>query len=612
MLIPIPLLLFGITQQQLQQANITELKLEKSQQKTASFHVQILEKPQQKPKSINVKAKILGSSLTNLQTCFVLLKIKNEKAPKIGDTIALKAKLFPLPSPPLEGQFDYANYLRFQGISYQLRTNDWKLINNNTNFSLRAYAAYCQDYLFAKLQNVLKNKDATSLAAAVLLGNKDALDPSLKKAFQEAGAIHMLAVSGMHTGILFIVLCFIFRVQPSGFKKQILKKTIILMLLWFFALLTGFNPGVVRACTMFSLLMLSAIIKRNNELFHHLCLSCFLMLLYNSNWLFDIGFQLSYAALTGIALLQKPLASCIKSKHKIIQYAVSLVSVSIAAQLTCLPFILYYFHSFPTYFLISNLILLPFLPLLVYGGMFLLLMDTFSIEMSFLYICYENMLIVFNKAVVFIASLPYASTKALYPSISQTLILGVSIYLFAQALIYKQFKLLKFVCLLCLFIQTEELFQQQYIQNNTFLLLHNNRSATFYYISKGIAHVKSPSINDYEHHMMQVFFESKNIQLSKKQASKTNNNELHSENHAFIWWQKNYALSKNKSNKQYVIILSKNNGISASDLKKIPIAMLIADSSNSAEQILKWEKNYQQLQIPFYAAKDKYLWIQLE
>ena len=607
-------LLFGFTQYQLQSPKTIQQQLEKSQQKKATFQVLVLEKSQHKPTYIKVKAKIIGSSINNLMSCSVLLKIKDTKAPKVGDLISLEGKLFPLPSPPLAGQFDYASYLKQQGISYQLQTNHWQLLKSSTKFSLVAFAANCQDYLFGKLKKMLKNKNAIGLAAAVLLGNKDALDPSLKKAFQEAGAIHMLAVSGMHTGILFMVLCFVFRVKPTGFKPQIIKKFIILILLWFFALLTGFNPGVVRACTMFSLVILSAIIKRNNELFHHLCLSCLLMLLYNSTWLFDIGFQLSYAALIGIALLQKPLALCVKSKYKVVQYFISLISVSIAAQLSCLPFILYYFHSFPTYFLLSNLILLPFLPLLVYGGMFLLFLDAFSIEITILYTFYESILIYFNKAVVWIASLAYSATKPIYPSISQTLILILIIYLSSLTLIKKRFKLLKYTFLLCILIQVENLYHKHQTRNHKFLLLHNNRASTFYYISNGYAHSILPTNNAYEKKMIHQFFESKGIQLSRNATQEYSNthNEMHTEHYTFIWWDSNYDLTNRNQAKKSILILSKNTPINMDHLHLINPIMILADRSNSNESIVKWEKEFQKANIAFYAAKKKPLWIELE
>lgn len=613
-LIPLGFFLFGFVHYQLQSPNIVILSGEEINRETAYFQVKIIEKGKQNKHGIKQKASIVASSIANTPNHTVLLELKSQNAPKIGDLIEVKGKLFPLPPPALPGQFDYANYLRSQGISSQLKSNKWVLIRKNSHFSIKAIAADCQYYLFQKLKKGLKDKDAIGLAAAVLLGYKDVLDPTLKKAFQQAGAIHMLAVSGMHTGILYMVLCFLLRINNGRNTSQIFRKCLILILLWFFALLTGFNPGVVRACTMFSLIIFSGIINRNNELFHHLCLSCMLMLLYDSHWLYDIGFQLSYAALTGIALLQKPLESCIKTRFKPIQYLVSLITVSIAAQIACLPFLLYYFHTFPTYFLISNLLLLPFLPLLVYGGMLLLFLDMFSVNMNLIHNSYESILIYFNKAVIFIASMPVSSTKPLYPSLSQSIALALLICLSSYVLIHKRFQLIKYVLYAFFFIQSEELYQNWQLQNKHYLLLHNNRSASFYFIANGHAYTNKPAKNLYEKKQIHQFFEAKHIKISKESETNivSDNTYMSTANYCFFWLKKNENMSVYNTDKKNVIILSKNSKVDTMHFHSNAIEMILADGSNAYEKIQEWESYCNKHNIPFYAAKKKFVWIKLD
>lgn len=613
-LIPIGFFLFGFLHYTLQMPTTIPYEWHETAPKTIHIQAEILETGKQKTNSYQVKAKLIATSLPKVPLSNILLEFKSSPTPEIGDYIQLEGKLIPFQSTALPEQFDYVAYLKSQGIGYKFKVNHWTLLPHKHRFSLKIFAAKLQQKLFKKLEKKLKEKDTLGLAAAVLLGHKDALDSSLKKAFQQAGAIHMLAVSGMHTGILYMVLCFLFRINSGTGKWQLFKKFLVLLLLWFFALLTGFSPGVIRACTMFSLIVFSGIIKRENELFHQICLACFLMLLYNSHWLFDLGFQLSYAALTGIALLQKPLADCFPSKYNFIKHIVSLLSVSLSAQFACLPFILYYFHSFPSYFLLSNLLLLPFLPLLVYGGILILLLDLFSISIPAVISSYEFILSYFNKAIVYIASLPLSYTKAIYPSLWQTLALSIFLGIMAYAFVQKKFRFVKYALCALLYIQSEELFEKWRMEHGKYLFQHNNQSRSFYFISKRIAYAKTETTNAYEQKQIHQFFQKKHITeiVSFHHPKQENTSQMIIDNYRFLWFKDSLSFKADIAAKKTILILSENPRITSTILMKLKPIMVLADRSNHTQSIDEWKQESEKWGIPFYNCKENYLWMPLD
>ena len=270
-------------------------------------------------------------------------------------------------------EFDYKKYLEKKHIFRQvyLKTGNWHLTGyrNNTPL-LRA------ETIRNKLLQIYRDQEIgaqeTEILSALTLGYKRELDRETKRIFSSAGAMHVLAVSGLHVGILFFAFTFCFGFLQKQKIGRFIYVVLSISLLWCYAFITGLSPSILRACTMFSLIIIAGNINRRANIYNTLVASAFLLLLVNPNNLFEVGFQLSYMAVFGIVYLQPRIAGLWQVKNKVALFFWNLICVSIAAQIATFPLSAYYFNQFPTYFLLSNIVVIPAAMLLIPLGLGLL------------------------------------------------------------------------------------------------------------------------------------------------------------------------------------------------------------------------------------------------
>ena len=201
------------------------------------------------------------------------------------------------------------------------------------------------------------------VASALLLGYRENLDKELVKSYASAGAMHVLAVSGLHVGILYLLLTRIFsflkKVKKVKNGKFILT-ILIVSFLWFYAIMTGLSASVMRATTMFSFIVIgNELLNRKTSIYNTLAVSAIILMIINPFIVYQVGFQLSYVAVVGIVYLQPKLNRLFYSRYKLVRGVWAITCVSLAAQIATFPLSLHYFHQFSTYFFISNLIVIP-------------------------------------------------------------------------------------------------------------------------------------------------------------------------------------------------------------------------------------------------------------
>jgi len=281
-------------------------------------------------------------------------------------------------------QFSYRDYMHKLQVEQQINTSISNIeIGKHINNDFKSKSWELREQLILDLKKKDFGKDEIAVFQALILGQRREISNELYKNYAAAGAIHILAISGLHIGILLFILNFLFkRLNHTKFGKLI-KTLIIIVLLWSFAILTGLSPSVVRAVTMFSFLAIGLQIKRKTSALNSLSLSLFILLLINPYYIFQVGFQLSYLAVFSIIIFQPIIYSLIKPKVKIVDYLWKLSSVSIAAQIGVLPLSLYYFHQFPGLFLATNLVILPFLGILLTFGILVIILAFFQILPDF-------------------------------------------------------------------------------------------------------------------------------------------------------------------------------------------------------------------------------------
>ncbi|MDW3209275.1 MAG: ComEC/Rec2 family competence protein [Reichenbachiella sp.] len=258
-------------------------------------------------------------------------------------------------------EFDFSKYMADQHIHFQhfVSSSQIKLLKKDQGNQLM-YAVYRVRSHFEKtIKSQIRGTNEQAIVLALLLGIKDQLDPETKEAYAAAGAMHVLAVSGLHVSIIYFLLTWLFRGLPPGDLKRFLIPTISIATLWLYALLTGFSPSILRAVSMFSIIIFAQILNRRGQIFNSLAFAAFVLLWLDPYYLFNIGFQLSFLAVAGIVYIYPKIYSLWDIDNWVGDYFWKLICVSIAAQVSTFPLSLFYFNQFPTYFLLANLVVIP-------------------------------------------------------------------------------------------------------------------------------------------------------------------------------------------------------------------------------------------------------------
>lgn len=308
----------------------------------------------------------------------ILLNFRKESSKKTfaaGTGLLIRGKIFKPKQPDNPDQFDYGRYLTNQSILAQMYINIGAVnVNQLLKKDAFYYAGWLRDRILRNMKNAQFPTTELAVIAALILGQQQDIAPEILHDYQFAGAIHILSVSGLHVGFILLFLNFALGYLPKNKTMSYAKLTVVLLSLWGFAILAGLSPSVIRSVTMFSFVALGMHLKRTTNIFHTLLVSLFLILLFEPSFLFDVGFQLSYLALFFIVWLQPLLNDLWTPKFKIINYFWQILTVSFAAQIGTLPLSIYYFHQFPGLFFVTNLIIIPFLSLIMGVGVSVMLM----------------------------------------------------------------------------------------------------------------------------------------------------------------------------------------------------------------------------------------------
>jgi competence protein ComEC len=346
----------------------------------------------------------------------------------------------PEPKNPLE--FDYKKYLSFHLINQQafLKTKNWTLLEQPEHQNIYAFADLVRRKMIFTLEQLGLTNNELGVASALILGYKNNIEAQLKSAYSSAGAMHVLAVSGLHVGIIFMIFNALLKFLDKLKYGAYLKGILLLLILWCYALITGLSPSVMRSASMFSFVVIGKAFQRNSNFFNTLSASALLLLLVNPLLIFDVGFQLSYTAVAGIVLMQPWLGGFYSPNSWLGNYIWELITVSIAAQIATFPLGLYYFHQFPNYFLLSNLLVIPFALAILILGLTTLAFSFVPILGIYLGFCLKWLVFALNWTVTFIDQLPFAVTN----NIKFTFANVVAVYCIIACIIlliaYRKFK----------------------------------------------------------------------------------------------------------------------------------------------------------------------------
>lgn len=306
--------------------------------------------------------------------------------------------------------FDYAAFLGLSHVYHQhfVAGDEIALLGYRPPNLIKAWSFQVLRYCQCLLSQHIHAPGARAVVLALVLGQKDALTPAVRAAYAGTGTMHVLAVSGLHVGILYWFISLLLGLLPPLSYARWISPIISLGVLWFYAFVTGLSPSVLRATLMFTLVALAPMLGRQSNIYNTLAASAFLLLFWNPSWLFAVGFQLSYLAVLGIVYLQPRIYAWWSFHSWALDKLWLLASVSLAAQLATTPVSLYYFHQFPSYFLLANWVVVPAALLILCLGLGVL-MTSFWPGLSVLVAwVLEHLVRGVNTFVIGIQALPYS------------------------------------------------------------------------------------------------------------------------------------------------------------------------------------------------------------
>ncbi len=534
-----------------------------------------------------------------------------------GDKILINKKIQQIKNSGNPGAFNYQRYLAFRQIFHNvfLKKSDWILLHKK---DINPF----QQFLFTARENVLNilrqnmqgRDDQLAIAEALLIGYTQDLDKDLVQAYSNTGVVHIIAISGMHLGLIYVMLVWLFNRIPFIKRSKIFKLVLILTCLWLFTFLTGGSASIMRAAVMFTCIAIGKSFDRRTSILNPLAASAFILLCINPYYLWDVGFQLSYLAVSGIVIFQKPIYHLVYIKNWGLNKIWQLISVTIAAQILTFPVCLYYFHQFPTLFLFTNILLVPLSSVILFVEIALVALAWIPFVGLYLGKLTWWLVWLMNKTILWFNSLPFSIWDGIYVSVLSTILLYAFVTGIAYWLLNKSkfaFKLSLFV-LLCLtaltgYTKWKTSTQQKLIvynvpQQQSIDFINGNR---YKFIGDSVLladgllknfHLKPGRIA---------------LQLNKKVDSLST---LYQHNYFYQFHNKRILLinesiifqpAAQKINVDYIIV-SKNPKLYIPQLAQtFNCGLYIFDGSNSLWKIAKWKKDCEQLHLRCFSVPEQ-------
>ena len=366
-----------------------------------------------------------------------------------GDELLITNKYLPVEPSYNPGEFDFKAWLETKNIYQQTFINQSQIIKLNSinGNKILKHAIEQRKEQVAIYRQLIKNDEAFAVASTLVLGYRADLSKETLAAYSKTGTIHALSVSGAHVAIIFLLLNGLLSFLDRKRGLKILKLLLICFLIWYYSLLTGFSPSVLRSAIMLTVFILAKAFNRASNNYNILAFTAFCLLAYNPYLLWDVGFELSFISVLGLIYLQPKIYKWLYFNNKWMDKLWSAIALSLAAQLVTFPLSVYYFHQFPIYFIFGNLFILLPLIAMMYLGIAILILKAY-----FLAPIFEWIIIFTNSGLKWIADLPFSGITSIWLNQWQLILLCVSLSLLIYALAnYHKKLILTALCLLIIY-----------------------------------------------------------------------------------------------------------------------------------------------------------------
>lgn len=559
---------------------------------------------------------LTSDSATPAKASVVLYFSKNNSSARLyyGDKIVFRKQLQPVKGPLNPGSFDYRSWCQHQGIFYQvyLNSNDFLVIPQLHIPSLKYSLFKLRDSIVHILARYIPGSKEAGLAEALLIGYKEDLDKPLIQSYSNTGVIHVIAISGLHLGLIYMLLAFL--CKPLGNKKiaRIIRPIFIITALWAFGFLAGGSPSVLRSALMFTCIALGECLSKKASIYNSLAASAFLLLCYNPYWLWDAGFQLSYTAVASIALFQQKVYNIISISNRWLDTVWKMIATTIAAQILTLPVMLYLFHQFPVFFLLTNLIAIPLSSLILLGEIFLCLMNFVPIVAKPTGIVLSWLIKCMNTLVEKIDGIPFASISPININLTQVFLLYAAIAALAIWIIHKQRRMVVPALLLLLTYFIIGAIDAWNLRRQQLLLVYHFPKATAIDCISGNKYVPAGDTTIQEQFNAilytlkpaRTFFE-----IKRSEEEQPTNHLVSSGPKSLLLIDPDCPIPTARETAIVpvdAILISHNPSIDPRlVLTRIPCNTVVADGSNSPRTVQKWQDECRKAGIPLHSTANK-------
>ena len=405
---------------------------------------------------------------------------------QFGDYVLMHVSLMKIKDNANPHTFNYFQFLGNKNINHRVyaEARDWKPIKIETAGVIRKFAFGLRESLL----NILRDNQVTgrefAVASALLLGYVDDLDAGLRRDYAATGAMHILSVSGMHVGIIYVFLEFLLGFLNRRKLLRFLKALILLIFIWFYAMLTGLSPCVFRSAAMLSLPILGKSLNRSPDMFNVIAASVFIILAIDPFLILDVGFQLSYLAVTGIIILYKPIYDLYVTSAWLPDKIWSILAVSVAAQIATLPITQYTFHQFPNYFLLTNIFVVPLSSFIIYTGILVMV----TVMIPYLAVVCAKVLVflvwLLNSIIHFIEQLPFSTIGGIHISAAEMVLLYILIGVGFLYLTHKQITFLYLFLCCCILLALNCLDVRLHRLRSSRLTVYNSYHSGYFQFSQ--------------------------------------------------------------------------------------------------------------------------------
>lgn len=380
----------------------------------------VLESPKEREKTVSCKTRVDGK-----EVLLYLHKDSLSRSLRCGDEILFYAEIRMPRNSGNPYEFDYASYLlrkQVSGTAY-VYAGYWRMAGKTKEMAIRRMALACKEGIVDLYKEWGFSGQELAVLSALTVGDKDDLSAELRETYSVAGISHVLALSGLHIGILWGLLAFLLRPLARNVGLRILKWVIVTLMLWGYAFVAGLPVSVIRAVIMCMLVELGQINGNKTMTLNTLSIAAFLMLLYDPFYLFDVGFQLSFLSVWAIILFYPRLYGLWAVRRKGLKYLWGIVSVSVAAQLGTAPLVMYYFAGFPVYFLLANVLIAPLMVVIMYVALLTFLVSSAPFLHWYVVVVLEYSIRSLNGIAGWVSRLPSSSVGGVCWSAMETALL---------------------------------------------------------------------------------------------------------------------------------------------------------------------------------------------